>query len=198
MAVPPVSKKKTPSRARVLECVEEIHDLVERERVVRTKADIAAKIRVSRKLVELALKELRARPDGVKYRRRTPVGYVLKGYDPVHSLAERVQEKKTPNPLVTRRTGSKGEKVGVLRDEKSTLWRETTSGTLPETSFDVIEKHPDEETGNINHLLDKIKQQFLDTCPRCASKMKKTFIIIGGDRRILVNQCRVCKFYLPA
>ena len=51
---------------------------------------------------------------------------------------------------------------------------------------------------DITRTLEEIKKRFLEKCPRCASAMKNTFINLGSTQRLLVNQCRVCKFYLPA
>lgn len=50
----------------------------------------------------------------------------------------------------------------------------------------------------ITKTLEEVKRQFLDRCPRCSSAMKKTFINLGPNQRLEVNQCKVCKFYLPA
>jgi len=60
---------------------------------------------------------------------------------------------------------------------------------------------------NANHLatlekgltivLDMVKRNFLQSCPKCGGEMKKKFIILGPERRISANQCTLCKFYLP-
>ncbi|GAH43795.1 unnamed protein product, partial [marine sediment metagenome] len=35
-------------------------------------------------------------------------------------------------------------------------------------------------------------------CPKCGGEMEKKFIILGPERRISANQCKICKFYMPA
>ena len=46
-------------------------------------------------------------------------------------------------------------------------------------------------------VLDKIKENFVSSCPKCGGNMEKKFIILGPERRIQANQCVLCKFYLP-
>ena len=46
-------------------------------------------------------------------------------------------------------------------------------------------------------VLDKIKENFAKNCPKCGGEMEKKFIILGPERRISANQCKVCKFYMP-
>ena len=60
---------------------------------------------------------------------------------------------------------------------------------------------------NANHLLmlekgltialDSIKKEFEKKCPKCGGKMESKFIIVGPQKRMNVNQCTICKFYLP-
>ena|SRR5271157_1874692 len=50
----------------------------------------------------------------------------------------------------------------------------------------------------ISQTLEEVKRQFMEKCPRCSSPMKNTFINLGPNQRLQVNQCKVCKFYLPA
>jgi len=57
---------------------------------------------------------------------------------------------------------------------------------------------PSSGEADITRTLEEIKKRFLEKCPRCASAMKNTFLNLGSNQRLLVNQCRVCKFYLPA
>jgi len=47
-------------------------------------------------------------------------------------------------------------------------------------------------------VLDIVKKNFMQHCPKCGGDMKKKFIILGPERRISANQCILCKFYLPA
>ena len=46
-------------------------------------------------------------------------------------------------------------------------------------------------------VLDMVKRNFLQSCPKCGGEMKKKFIILGPERRIAANQCQLCNFYLP-
>jgi tRNA(Ile2) C34 agmatinyltransferase TiaS len=45
--------------------------------------------------------------------------------------------------------------------------------------------------------LDTIKKEFVKQCPKCGGKMESKFIIVGPEKRMNVNQCKICKFYLP-
>jgi len=47
-------------------------------------------------------------------------------------------------------------------------------------------------------VLDKIKENFVKSCPKCGGSMKKKYIILGPERRIQANQCQLCNFYMPA
>ncbi len=47
-------------------------------------------------------------------------------------------------------------------------------------------------------VLDKIRENFSKSCPKCGGDMEKKFIILGPERRISANQCKLCKFYMPA
>ena len=46
-------------------------------------------------------------------------------------------------------------------------------------------------------VLDKIRENFAKSCPKCGGEMEKKFIILGPERRISANQCKLCKFYMP-
>jgi hypothetical protein len=46
-------------------------------------------------------------------------------------------------------------------------------------------------------VLDKIRENFGKTCPKCGGDMDKRYIILNASNRIQVSQCKVCKFYLP-
>ena len=50
---------------------------------------------------------------------------------------------------------------------------------------------------NIQLVLDSIKENFVKNCPKCSGTMKTKYIILGPERRLKVNQCTVCKFFLP-
>ena len=50
---------------------------------------------------------------------------------------------------------------------------------------------------NIQLVLDSIKENFVKNCPKCGGTMKTKYIILGPERRLKVNRCTVCKFYLP-
>ena len=47
-------------------------------------------------------------------------------------------------------------------------------------------------------VLNSIKENFSKSCPKCGGDMEKKYIIIGPERRISANQCKLCKFYLPS
>jgi len=49
----------------------------------------------------------------------------------------------------------------------------------------------------IEKVLEEIKNNFSQSCPKCGGEMTKKFIILGPERRISANQCTLCKFYLP-
>ncbi len=46
-------------------------------------------------------------------------------------------------------------------------------------------------------VLDNIKQNFLQSCPKCGGNMTKKYLILGPSRRIQAHQCELCRFYLP-
>ncbi len=62
----------------------------------------------------------------------------------------------------------------------------------------AVKPAPKAGESDITKTLEEIKKRFLEKCPRCSSAMKNTFINLGPNQRLLVNQCKVCKFYLPA
>ena len=47
-------------------------------------------------------------------------------------------------------------------------------------------------------VLDIVKRNFLQYCPKCGGTMEKKYIILGPERRLNANQCVLCKFYLPS
>jgi formate dehydrogenase maturation protein FdhE len=49
----------------------------------------------------------------------------------------------------------------------------------------------------IQKVLNSIKENFTNTCPKCGSPLKEKLIILGTERRLRVYQCTVCKFYMP-
>ena len=46
-------------------------------------------------------------------------------------------------------------------------------------------------------VLDHIKTDFEQHCPKCGGGMEEKFIILGPERRIAARQCLLCRFYLP-
>lgn len=54
-----------------------------------------------------------------------------------------------------------------------------------------------EQEQDLNESLDIIHDTFLDSCPKCGSEMRPNFIALGGQGRLSVYQCVLCKFYLP-
>lgn len=46
-------------------------------------------------------------------------------------------------------------------------------------------------------VLDYIKANFVQNCPKCGGGMEDKYIILGPERRISAYQCKLCKFYLP-
>ncbi|MFX1274255.1 MAG: DUF4332 domain-containing protein [Promethearchaeota archaeon] len=49
----------------------------------------------------------------------------------------------------------------------------------------------------IEKVLEEIKNNFAQSCPKCGGEMTKKFIILGPEKRLAANQCTLCKFYLP-
>ncbi|MCK4287245.1 MAG: hypothetical protein KAX18_13630 [Candidatus Lokiarchaeota archaeon] len=49
----------------------------------------------------------------------------------------------------------------------------------------------------IQHVLNSIKENFAKNCPKCDGDMTERLIILGPERRLRVNQCNLCRFYLP-
>ncbi|MHA1671843.1 MAG: helix-hairpin-helix domain-containing protein [Promethearchaeota archaeon] len=50
---------------------------------------------------------------------------------------------------------------------------------------------------SIQLVLESIKENFLQNCPKCGGKMVSKYIILGPERRLKAKQCTLCKFYLP-
>jgi DNA repair protein RadC len=49
----------------------------------------------------------------------------------------------------------------------------------------------------IQKVLNSIKENFSQSCPKCGGTMRERLIILGPEKRIRANQCQVCKFYMP-
>lgn len=49
----------------------------------------------------------------------------------------------------------------------------------------------------IQKVLNSIKENFSQSCPKCGGNMKERLIILGPEKRIRANQCQVCRFYMP-
>ena len=49
----------------------------------------------------------------------------------------------------------------------------------------------------IQKVLDSIKETFARSCPKCGGEMLEKLIILGPERRLRANQCKLCKFYMP-
>lgn len=49
----------------------------------------------------------------------------------------------------------------------------------------------------IQKVLNSIKENFSKSCPKCGGDMAEKLIILGPERRLRVNQCNLCKFYMP-
>lgn len=50
---------------------------------------------------------------------------------------------------------------------------------------------------SISQTLIRLKESFERHCPKCGGEMKRSFVILGPQRRMMVYQCGLCKFYLP-
>ncbi len=49
----------------------------------------------------------------------------------------------------------------------------------------------------IQNVLNSIKDNFAKSCPKCGGELKEKLIILGPERRLRANQCKLCKFYMP-
>ena len=49
----------------------------------------------------------------------------------------------------------------------------------------------------IQNVLNSIKENFTNSCPKCGGDMAEKLIILGPERRLRAKQCTLCKFYLP-
>ena len=49
----------------------------------------------------------------------------------------------------------------------------------------------------IQKVLNSIKENFAKSCPKCGGDLNERLIILGPERRIRANQCKLCKFYMP-
>ena len=46
-------------------------------------------------------------------------------------------------------------------------------------------------------VLDMVKRNFLQSCPKCGGNMSQRYLILSMTHRVSVRQCALCKFYLP-
>ncbi|MHA1291573.1 MAG: helix-hairpin-helix domain-containing protein [Promethearchaeota archaeon] len=46
-------------------------------------------------------------------------------------------------------------------------------------------------------VLDKVKETFSKTCPKCGGLMQTKYIILSPEKRLHAKQCSLCKFYMP-
>ncbi len=103
-------------------------------------------------------------------------------------------------PAATKKTARKGRKRGGKKAEKPAKPAKSTvtAATVASPMKSAVKPPSAAGESDITRTLEEIKKRFLEKCPRCSSAMKNTFINLGPNQRLLVNQCKVCKFYLPA
>jgi len=49
----------------------------------------------------------------------------------------------------------------------------------------------------IQKVLNSIRENFSKLCPKCGGDMTEKYIILNPGQRLKVQQCNVCKFYMP-
>ena len=49
----------------------------------------------------------------------------------------------------------------------------------------------------IENVLNSIKKNFIESCPKCGGSMQERLIVLGPEKRLRAHQCSLCKFYLP-
>ncbi len=107
-------------------------------------------------------------------------------------------------PAAAKKSARKRTKSTAKKAAKRAKPAKTAATTAAEVSptklaiTPAVKPAPKAGETDITKTLEEIKKRFLEKCPRCSSAMKNTFINLGPNQRLLVNQCRVCKFYLPA
>ena len=73
----------------------------------------------------------------------------------------------------------------------------------PEINLDTITTKPSDTTNmnllqeTISQALTRLRETFERHCPKCGGEMKRSFVILGPQRRMMVYQCNLCRFYLP-
>ena len=90
------------------------------------------------------------------------------------------------------------EKYEVLKLDKHIPKTELMAQTIDEEEFHSEDLNGDEDIEDgITVALEHIQNKFFESCPKCGSDMKNEFLVLGGNRRVAVYQCKVCKFFLP-
>lgn len=93
------------------------------------------------------------------------------------------------------------EKYQVVQlDEKTSkaeLMKRTTKKKAKKIKKTKKSEEEEEIEEGITVALEHIQNQFFDSCPKCGDVMKPEFLILGGDRRVSVYQCKTCRFFLP-
>jgi len=80
---------------------------------------------------------------------------------------------------------------------KAELMRRTAEKEPKEEIKSEEQEEEEEVEEGITVALEHIQNQFFDSCPKCGDDMKPEFLILGGDRRVSVYQCKTCRFFLP-
>jgi predicted RecB family nuclease len=114
-------------------------------------------------------------------------------------MSQELERIKGIGPLISKKLNDAGinsiEEIASSRPE-DLAW---VKGLGVENSKKIIESAQEilKLEDNLKNVLDSIKKSFMKSCPKCGSKMERKMIILGPEKRISVNQCRTCKFYLP-
>ncbi|TXT61268.1 MAG: DNA repair and recombination protein RadA [Promethearchaeota archaeon] len=114
-------------------------------------------------------------------------------------MSEELQRIKGVGPLISQKLSNAGiktiEEIASSRPEDLAWIR----GLGIENSKKIIKSAQEilKLEDNLKNVLDSIKQSFMKACPKCGGEMQRKMIILGPENRVSVNQCKVCKFYLP-
>lgn len=83
------------------------------------------------------------------------------------------------------------------KTSKAELMKRTTKKKAKKIKKTKKSEEEEEIEEGITVALEHIQNQFFDSCPKCGDDMKPKFLILGGDRRVSVYQCKTCRFFLP-
>ncbi|MHA1602135.1 MAG: hypothetical protein ACTSVL_04390 [Promethearchaeota archaeon] len=100
---------------------------------------------------------------------------------------------------IKKTSGKKGRWHNLERDARG-RWVKKKKSPNNSSKSKLISKQPAsaiERPKEAEKVLNKIKHDFQELCPRCGGDMKIFSIRCGPNRITKVNKCQICNFWLP-